>query len=442
MNTKKKKNIILILQASVGSGHKEAAKAIKNALDQTKGEINQLDYETKIVDMLDFCLIKVDGDKIATQYTGSLAPIQDFFWRYNFTGRINWGGGRIYKYFFPKFLEFFKKLLEEYNVSAAVCTHMIGANVVCGARDKLSLNFPIISVPTDYETEGLWPNKQTDLYCVGSQRMIDTLLARKVPIDKIILTGMPASPEFTLDYDVCKCREDFKLPQDKAIVLIMSGASEPTPYINMRKTLENSISYFSMMDWVYFVFCVGKDKKYKNKLESEIKQHKAKNIRVLSYIDNIAPLMAASDLALCKAGGMTVTECLCSKLPMLLVGKGYAQEHINIDYLTSIGAAYHATTYKEMIQLLVKILSNKHVYQVLQENSNDVRKPDAAFDIGRATLIMSGVNVDKLSNCKVNLTSRAVQAYDIYKDKIDGNDKKTKLKLIDLYIGDAPAHKR
>ena len=38
------------------------------------------------------------------------------------------------------------------------------------------------------------------------------------------------------------------------------------------------------------------------------------NTTVLGYVDGMAALMAASDLVICKSGGLTVTECLCAQV--------------------------------------------------------------------------------------------------------------------------------
>ena len=55
---------------------------------------------------------------------------------------------------FPAFTEHVRKR----PPLAVVCTHITAANVAVGARMLSGVSFPIISVPTDYETEGLWPH--------------------------------------------------------------------------------------------------------------------------------------------------------------------------------------------------------------------------------------------------------------------------------------------
>lgn len=132
--------------------------------------------------------------------------------------------------------------------SAVVCTHMIGANIAAKARINLKMDFPIISVPTDYETEGMWPHIETDLFCVASSQMIETLEARRVSNKKILFTGIPVNSNFTKNYSKTKCRNSLNLPKDKTIAIIMAGSNEANPYINLRKSLNHVIEYFALMD--------------------------------------------------------------------------------------------------------------------------------------------------------------------------------------------------
>ena len=46
---------------------------------------------------------------------------------------------------------------------------------------NMGIDYPVICVPTDYEVEGFWPHKDTDLFCVANEFMAETLRPRKVP---------------------------------------------------------------------------------------------------------------------------------------------------------------------------------------------------------------------------------------------------------------------
>lgn len=70
----------------------------------------------------------------------------------------------------------------------------------------------------------------------------------------------------------------------------------------------------------------GKDKEYAARLKTLFDAMKLENVTVLDYVDDMAALMHGCDLAILKSGGLTVTECLCAHLPMILLGKSYGQE--------------------------------------------------------------------------------------------------------------------
>ena len=62
--------------------------------------------------------------------------------------------------------------------------------------------------------------------------------------------------------------------------------------------------------------------------------------------------MAASDRSSASREASRVTECLCAQVPMILLGKAYGQEKVNVQMLTSLGAAMHVTTARELLDTL------------------------------------------------------------------------------------------
>ncbi|MFR3878063.1 MAG: glycosyltransferase [Collinsella sp.] len=83
---------------------------------------------------------------------------------------------------------------------------------------------------------------------------------------------------------------------------------------------------------------------YATRLKTLFDAMKLENVTVLDYVDDMAALMHGCDLAILKSGGLTVTECLCAHLPMILLGKSYGQEKANTTMLTGMGASMHVTT--------------------------------------------------------------------------------------------------
>ena len=110
--------LILVVHASVGSGHRSAANAIAEALEEAgeaaraAGDDNSLEArsEVRVLDILDFGRIVFDGDKTASMFTGWTRPFYDLTWRYTLTGRLLWGGGTIWaRLMYPKFTEYVRR---------------------------------------------------------------------------------------------------------------------------------------------------------------------------------------------------------------------------------------------------------------------------------------------------------------------------------------------
>lgn len=145
---------------------------------------------------------------------------------------------------------------------------------------------------------------------------------------------------------------------------------------------------------MHFVICVGQDAKYAKKLMYLAHKYEVDNITILTYTENLPLLMAASDIAVIKPGGLATTECICSKLPIILLGKTYAQENINRRYLMSCGIAEHATSYEGFVSLLCDIFVEKDRYNKLVKNINKVRKTKSAQVIAKKSVALMNKNFD------------------------------------------------
>ncbi|MEG1197694.1 MAG: glycosyltransferase, partial [Raoultibacter sp.] len=211
----------------------------------------------------------------------------------------------------------------------------------------------------------------------------ETLRPRLIPERNILLTGIPTRKDFRQTYDRREVREKLGLPQDKKVILALAGAYLPRPYIHFRQALDQVLPYMHRFDDMHLVIISGNDGAYAGHLRRTIDDLGVTNVTVLDYVNEMAALMAASDLAICKSGGLTVTECLCSQTPMILMGQAYGQEKANVLMLTSLGAALHVTTARELIDALRNFSENPEIMQALLINSKIVRRPNAAPDIAQ-----------------------------------------------------------
>lgn len=380
--------VITIMHASVGSGHKAAANAVAQAIERMRGTFGvPEDVEVDVIDVLDFGRIKFDGNKTAAAFTGATRPIYDISWRYTLTGRILWGGGTGWsRVMFPAFNEYVIRK----RPLAIIATHITAANVAVGARMITDMAYPIVCIPTDYEIEGWWPHQETDLFCVATEFMAETLRPRHVQESRIEITGIPVRGGFEEPLDKDSERERFGLPADKTIVLVMAGASLPQPYVRFRAAIDQILPFLRSFEHMHFVFLPGRDVDYSTRLKKIFDAMKLENVSVLDYVEDMATLMRICDVAILKSGGLTVTECLCARLPMILLGKSYGQEKANTTMLTGFGASMHATTARELILILRHLYNNPAALNALLINADALRKPDAAAEIVKRTFALVG----------------------------------------------------
>ena len=382
---------VLVVHASVGSGHRSAANAIAQAMELLRDDAAEAeehgvelprDLDIEVLDILDFGRIVFDGDATASMFTGATRPFYDLTWRYSFTGRFLWAGGTIWAHvMYPKFVQY----VREKKPLAIVCTHITAANVAVSARMLTKQNFPIVCVPTDYEVEGLSPHLHSDLFCVANEYMAETLRPRRVPEDRILITGIPTRPAFRKAYDRAETRARFGLPSDKRVALALAGAKLPRPYVHFRTSLDALLPYLHTFEDIHLVVVAGADEEYARHVRRVVEDHGLENVTVLDYVEEMAALMAASDLVICKSGGLTVTECLCAGVPMILMGKAYGQEKANVRMLTAAGAALHVTTSRELVDTLRHVNAHPESTHAMLINASFLRKPDAALDIAAAT---------------------------------------------------------
>lgn len=377
--------LVILLHASVGSGHRSAAQAIAQAMELLKGAHSQLPANTEIavLDILDFGKVRFSGEKTASLFTGIMSPIYDFTWHYSLTGRLLWAGGSGWS---PLMYKPFTRLVERRKPIAIIATHIVAANCAVAARMETGQSFPVICVPTDYGVEGLWPHLDADLFCVADELMVEELKPRKVPASHIELTGIPVRPGFDAPHDIPTIRADFHVPENKLFTLVMAGAKSSEPYYPFRRTIEPLLDLLATFEDMHFLFLVGEDSEYGTYLQERFNSHGISNAAVLGYTERMVELLSAADLIVAKSGGLAVTECICARLPIVLVGKSYGQERANTFTVTQLGAALAAETSQDVIDTLQLIHQQPALLKEMQEKGASLRRPHSARDVALATL--------------------------------------------------------
>jgi processive 1,2-diacylglycerol beta-glucosyltransferase len=99
-------------------------------------------------------------------------------------------------------------------------------------------------------------------------------------------------------------------------------------------------------------------------------------------VDNVDIMMDAADLIVTKPGGLTVSEALAKRLPMILINPIPGQEERNTEFLLNNGIAMKMSKTCPADVCLYQILVNNWRYNLSNSIVEYVGKPYAARDLG------------------------------------------------------------
>jgi processive 1,2-diacylglycerol beta-glucosyltransferase len=104
-------------------------------------------------------------------------------------------------------------------------------------------------------------------------------------------------------------------------------------------------------------------------------------LRAVGYLSDVRRAMAAADLLITKAGGMTLAEAMAAETPLLLYGSLPGQERRNERFASRAGVALVARSRRDVARLVERALDDPGLLDALRERMRVYRRPDAARTI-------------------------------------------------------------
>jgi processive 1,2-diacylglycerol beta-glucosyltransferase len=231
-----------------------------------------------------------------------------------------------------------KKLLKkmvEFSPDILVSTHFLPPELI-SRMIKAGIELPPSWVQvTDFDLHSLWVQDHMTGYFAASEEIAFRMAAKGIPSDTIHATGIPIMPEFAEKPERSECARELGMDPEKTTLLLMSGGLGVGDIASLAERLVAMDADFQI------VALAGKNAKLLDELKKLAVKHPEK-LFPLGFTTTIERVMAASDLAVTKPGGLTSSECLAMGLPMIVVSPIPGQEERNADYLMENGAALKA----------------------------------------------------------------------------------------------------
>ena len=106
-----------------------------------------------------------------------------------------------------------------------------------------------------------------------------------------------------------------------------------------------------------------------------------KDFVILGFTGDVDKYMAASDLIITKPGGLTTSEALAARLPMIIDNPIPGQEERNTEFLLNAGAAMLVTETFTLDDAVHGVLDFPERRRLMRESIDLIRKPDSTGEL-------------------------------------------------------------
>jgi processive 1,2-diacylglycerol beta-glucosyltransferase len=226
------------------------------------------------------------------------------------------------------------------------------------------------TVVTDFVAHSQWIAPAVSRYCVAADEVRHDFVARGIPADHVTVTGVPVRGEFEQPVDAHEARRAFGLSPRLPVVLAMAGSRG-----SFGRLPEVTQALLGLRTPFQGVIVAGQDSKVARRLRSLVA---GSSIRVLEYVPGIRTLMAAADVLVTKAGGMTLAEGMAADVPLVLYGSLPGQERRNERFATRNGIALVARTPTGLMRAVERAITDPALLDRLHANAERLRRPDAS----------------------------------------------------------------
>lgn len=354
---------VLILSTATGQGHNTASESIKEYLD-SQG------CETVIMDVLK-STDKDVSSPISRLYANITVHIPWFFGLIYHLGELVSSSKRRSPIFYLNALyaDSLYKKIAALNPNVIVCPHLFGAQVITKIREKYNLKTPTVAIATDYTCSPFTEETRLDVYIIPAKELKDEFVKKGIPPEKVVPIGIPVKSRFRNSTPKDEARKIFGLTA-KHVFVIMGGSMG---YGKMDKLASELLRRDPEAQVA--VLCGHNEKLYKRLLNKP-------NVVPFEYIDDVDIIMDAADVLLTKPGGLSCTEALVKRVPIVFTCPIPGCETKNAEFLSSLGMAISVKSARKAADAAINLLRNSVNVQRMIETQNKYIDRHTAQKIG------------------------------------------------------------
>jgi processive 1,2-diacylglycerol beta-glucosyltransferase len=356
---------VLIVTASVGAGHDQAARAIgaeigarypgaRVTIADFMGEDNS--YLNAVLKDAYLKMIDLSPAIYDRLYRWSQAP-----------GRFS----RVRSLVSRALKDSMLRLYVRHRPDLVIFTHPFPCAAAAFLRRRGKIAAPLVAVVTDFSAHPLWVHDQVEMYFVAAPETRAELVRLGVAAERVFPTGIPIDGSFGRRLGRHAVARRLGLAAGMPTVLIMGGGLGIGPVAEAVRSLDGVARPLQV------VVVAGRNAELRRRLRATARTA-VHHIVALGYTRRVRELMAAADVLVTKPGALTVSEALSAGLPMVLASPLPGQEEDNAAFLVDRQAAVLAGEGDDVGSVVAGLLDDPAELERMRERAYRLGHPQAA----------------------------------------------------------------
>lgn len=265
--------------------------------------------------------------------------------------------------------------IELHRPGAIVFTHPFSGVILDILKRKNKVAVPTVGILTDFIFHPYWEDSTANDYIVMPSPALRFQAYRKGFTDAQLRSdGIPIHPKFAVSIPPEDARARLGLDPDMRTVLLMGGSMG---YGNMADTLAALDALPESLPFQIIAVC-GNNARARAQIE---KMETKRRVLALGFVDYVDLLMDAADCIVTKPGGLTTSEALAKRLPMVIVNPIPGQEARNAEFLLNSGAAVSTNKVCSVDELVCRLFEEPQRLASMQMCIDELRRPDSTKNV-------------------------------------------------------------
>lgn len=353
----------LILTVTCGGGHNAAAAAVAEALAARGVEsrtMNCVDFASKWI-----ARQLAHGYANVVRYAPAAFGVQYKAWK-----KMSNPDRRSVSYGLNStYAKRIQRLLDSYQPDMVICTHLFGGEAVTHLKKHGRYKGLLCMVQTDYTIHPFMENVKADVVCVGHRDVLPECRAMKIPEESMKVFGIPVSGACKPCTDKRAAKQAIGLDPDTREVLLVGS---PVRQDWLAEALQGILKI--LPEDAHLTVVCGE----KSGVQKKMEKFGDPRLTVLGRVSPLTARMAAADVLVSKAGGLTSTESMTIGVPLVVFRPISGCETANAAFFERNGLAAWAKKPGDMPALVKDLLDHPEKREAMIQAQYREIGPDSA----------------------------------------------------------------